>query len=146
MNLQETIKRVLKEETSRRDKLLKIVNSVGFLNASNIVGGVERLLDIVGSDYLTDSNKIGIIKEIIESSNMEPISMSELGEEPILVNDEDGEFSQIELLYSTDVMLHHYETETGKDVDESFMDYTQLRSYVLDDIFNMLVEYYINNN
>lgn len=144
--MKELIRHIIKEETSRRDKLLKIVNSVGFLNASNIVGGVERLLDIVGSDYLTDSNKIDIIKEIIESSEGGPISMSELGEEPILVNDEDGEFSQIELLYSTDVMLYHYETETGKDVDESFMDYTQLRSYVLDDIFNMLVEYYINNN
>ena len=144
--MKELIRHIIKEETSRRDKLLKIVDSVGFLNASNIVGGVERLFDILGNDFLTDSNKIDIIKEIIESSNMGPISMSELGEEPILVNDEDGEFSQIELLYSTDVMLHHYETETGKDVDESFMDYTQLRSYVLDDIFNMLVKYYINNN
>ena len=146
MNLQETIKRVLKEETSRRDKLLKIVNSVGFLNASNIVGGVERLLDIVGSDYLTDSNKIDIIKEIIESNNEEYITLSEMGEEPILMDDEGEEFSQIEILYPTDLMVYHYETETGKDVDQSFMDYTQLRSYVLDDIFNMLVEYYINNN
>ncbi len=72
--------------------------------------------------------------------------MSELGEEPILVDDDGVEFSQIEILYSTDVMLYHYEKETGKDHGESFMDYVQLRSYIIDDIFNMLVDYYINNN
>lgn len=142
----EFIKRILREDTSIKTKLLNTIDKIGFLRTSDIVGGVERLLDIVGSDYLTDSNMIDIIKEIIESNNGEYITLSELGEEPILVDDDGVEFSQIEILYSTDVMLYHYDKETGKDHGESFMDYVQLRSYVLDDIFNMLVDYYINNN
>ena len=144
--MKELIRHIIKEETSRKTKLLKMVDSVGFLNTADVVGGVEKLFDILGNEFFTDSNKIDIIKEIIESNNGEYISLSELGEEPILVDDDGVEFSQIELLYSTDVMLYHYEKETGKDHGESFMDYVQLRSYILDDIFNMLVDYYINNN
>jgi len=144
--MKELIRHIIKEETSRKTKLLKMVDSIGVLNTADVVGGVEKLFDILGNEFFTDSNKIDIIKEIIESNNGEYISLSELGEEPILVDDDGVEFSQIELLYSTDVMLYHYEKETGKDHGESFMDYVQLRSYILDDIFNMLVDYYINNN
>jgi len=67
MNLQENIRRILREEyTDKQKKLLTLASKVGFLATAKITGGISKLLNILGKDFLNNkNNKIMIIKEIL---------------------------------------------------------------------------------
>ncbi len=149
MNLKESIRRILREEyTEKQMKLLTLASQVGFLKTANMVGGVDDLLSILGNDFLNNkNNKIMIIKEVVESTDDEYITLIDMNESPIVVKDEDGEISQIELLYPNDVAIFHYGGyEYSQDLGETYMDYYTLPKDILDDIFNMVMGYYMENN
>ena len=149
MNLQETIRRVLREEyTDKQKKLLTLASQVGFLKTADMVGGVDDLLNILGNDFLNNkNNKIMIIKEVVESTDDEYITLMDMNESPIVVHEENGVLSQIEMIYPNDVAVFHYGGhEYSQDLGETYMDYYTLPKDILDDIFNMVINYYIDNN
>jgi hypothetical protein len=149
MNLQESIKRILREEyTDKQKKLLSLASQIGFLKTADMVGGVDDLLNIIGNDFLNNkNNKIMIIKEVVESTDDEYITLMDMNENPIVVNDEDGEISQIEMIYPNDVAIFHYGGYGySQELGETYMDYYTLPKDILDDIFNMVMGYYIENN
>ena len=149
MNLKESIRRILREEyTEKQMKLLTLASQVGFLKTANMVGGVDDLLNILGNDFLNNkNNKIMIIKEVVESTDDEYITLMDMNENPIVVKDEDGEISQIEMIYPNDVTIFHYGGyEYSQDLGETYIDYESLPRDILDDIFNMVMGYYIDNN
>ena len=147
MNLQENIKRILREEyTVRQMKLLTIASKVGLLKTAKMVGGIEDLINMLGDEFLTTNNKIKIIKEIVETTNDEYITLMDMNENPIVIKDEDGELSQIEMIYKEDVAVFHYGGyKYSKDLGESYMSYEELPKDVLDDIFNMVLDFYIGS-
>ncbi len=53
--MKELIRHIIKEETSRKTKLLKMVDSIGVLNTADVVGGVEKLFDILGNEFFSDN-------------------------------------------------------------------------------------------
>lgn len=140
------IKHILKEETSIQKKLLNNIEKIGFLRTSKMVGGLERLFNIIGKEHLTKDNKIRIIREIISLNNEKYITLMELNEEPILVDDNDEEFSQIEILYPMDAGLYYYDKDTGRDMGEVYRVYDDLKNYIVDDIFSMVIGYYYLEN
>ena len=141
MNLQEHIRKILREEyTVRQMKLLTIASKVGLLKTSEMVGGIEDLINMLGDEFLTTNNKIKIIKEIVETTNDEYITLMDMNENPIVLKDEDGKLSQIEMIYKEDVAVFHY--GYSQDVGESYMSYEELPKDVLDDIFNMVLDFY----
>ena len=144
MNLQENIKRILREEyTVRQMKLLTIASKVGLLKTAEMVGGIEDLINMLGDEFLTTNNKIKIIKEIVETTNDEYITLMDMNENPIVIKDEDGELSQIEMIYKEDVAVFHYGGyKYSQDLGESYMSYEELPKDVLDDIFNMVLDFY----
>ena len=144
MNLQENIRRILREEyTVKQMKLLNIASQVGFLKTADMVKGVENLINILGDEFLTTNNKIKIIKEIVETTNDEYITLMDMNENPIVIKDEDGKISQIEMIYREDVAVFHYGGyKYSKDLGESYMSYEELPKDVLDDIFNMVLDFY----
>jgi hypothetical protein len=144
--MKKLIKHILKEETSIQKKLLNNIEKIGFIKTSKMVGGLERLFNIIGIEHLTKHNKIRIIKEIIGLNNEKYITLSELNEEPILVDDNDEEFSQIEILYPIDVALFYYDKNTGRDMGEVYRVYDDLKNYIVDDIFSMVIGYYYLEN
>lgn len=149
MNLQESIKRILREEyTDKQKKLLSLASQIGFLKTADMVGGVDDLLNIIGDDFLNNkNNKIMIIKEVVESTDDEYITLMDMNENPIIVNDEDGEISQIEMIYPNDVAIFQYGGyEYSQDLGETYIDYYTLPKDILDDIFNMVMGYYMENN
>ena len=88
-----------------------------------------------------------IIKEVVESTDDEYITLMDMNESPIIVKDEDGEISQIEMIYPNDVAIFHYGGyEYSQDLGETYMDYYILPKDILDDIFNMVMGYYMENN
>lgn len=149
MNLQESIKRILREEyTDKQKKLLTLASQIGFLKTADMVGGVDNLLNILGNDFLNNkNNKIMIIKEVVESTDDECITLMDMNENPIVVKDEDGEISQIEMIYPNDVTIFHYGGYGySQELGETYMDYYTLPKHILDDIFNMVIGYYVDNN
>ena len=141
MNLQENIKRILREEyTVRQMKLLTIVSHTGLLNTGKMFGGIEYIINMLGDEFLTTNNKIKIIKEIVETTNDEYITLMDMNESPIVLKHEDGKLSQIEMIYKEDVAVFHY--GYSQDVGESYMSYEELPKDVLDDIFNMVLDFY----
>jgi hypothetical protein len=69
MNLQENIRKVLREETentSLQDKLLQVIKSRGVIRASKLVGGVERLFRIIDMKG-TQEDMIFLTKSIMEN-------------------------------------------------------------------------------
>ena len=147
MNLQESIRRVLREEyTVRQMKLLTIASKVGLLKTAEMVGGVEDLMNMLGDEFLTTNNKIKIIKEVVETTDYEHdpyITLMDMNENPIVLKDEDGELSQIEMINKEDVTVFHYGGyKYSQILDESYMSYEELPKDVLDDIFNMVLDFY----
>jgi len=152
MNLQESIRRILREETEKQMKLLILASKLGFLKTAEMVGSVEDLLSILGDEFLSTNNKIKIIKEIVETTahtnddEDEYITLMDMNENPIVLRDEDGKLSQIEMIYKEDVAVFHYggykyETDLG----ETYRHYEELPKDILDDIFNMVLGYYMDN-
>ena len=144
MNLQENIKRILREEyTVRQMKLLTIASHTGLLKTGKMFGGIEYHINMLGDEFLTTNNKIKIIKEIVETTNDEYITLMDMNENPIVIKDEDGKISQIEMIYREDVAVFHYGGyKYSKDLGESYMSYEELPKDVLDDIFNMVLDFY----
>ena len=144
MNLQEHIRKILREEyTVRQMKLLTIASKVGLLKTAEMVGGIKDLINMLGDEFLTTNNKIKIIKEIVETTNDEYITLMDMNENPIVIKDEDGELSQIEMIYKEDVAVFHYGGyKYSQDLGESYMSYEELPKDVLDDIFNMVLDFY----
>jgi hypothetical protein len=149
MNLKESIRRILREEyTDKQKKLLTLASQIGFLKTADMVGGVDDLLNILGNDFLNNkNNKIMIIKEVVESTDDEYITLMDMNESSIVVKDEDGEISQIEMIHPNDVTISHYGGYGySQDLGETYIDYYTLPKDILDDIFNMVMGYYIENN
>ena len=144
MNLQQNIKRILREEyTVKQMKLLTIASKVGLLKTAEMVGGVEDLMNMLGDEFLTTNNKIKIIKEVVETTHDEYITLMDMNENPIVLKDEDGELSQIEMIYREDVAVFHYGGyKYSQILGESYMSYEQLPKDVLDDIFDMVLDFY----
>ena len=147
MNLQENIKRILREEyTVRQMKLLTIASHTGLLKTGKMFGGIEYLINMLGDEFLTTNNKIKIIKEIVETTNDEYITLMDMNENPIVIKDEDGKLSQIEMIYKEDVAVFHYGGyKYSQDLGENYMSYEELPKDVLDDIFNMVLDFYIGS-
>lgn len=144
MNLQQNIKRILREEyTVRQMKLLTIASQVGLLKTGEMFGGIEYLINMLGDEFLTTNNKIKIIKEVVETTDYEYITLMDMNENPIVLKDEDGKLSQIEMINKEDVTVFHYGGyKYSQILDESYMSYEELPKDVLDDIFNMVLDFY----
>ena len=146
MNLKEHIRKVLKEETLK-DTLLYEMSKSGFLETAKLIGGIPQLLQILGEDFLTKNNKIKIINEIVLSISDEYITLYAMDQNPIIVNDEDGKLSQIEMLYPEDVLITYYGGyEYSQDLGDKYEFYESLSDGILDDIFNMVITYVQEND
>jgi hypothetical protein len=145
--VKELIRHILKEElSSRQKKLLNLINNVGMYNASTAVGGISRLISILGEDNITTDNKISFIKGLIKTVHMEFISMDDMGEEPIHIDEEDDIISQIEILYSDEVLVDYVDNSSSDSdyIPEEFVSYEELPEQIIDEIYNMIVNYCIN--
>lgn len=146
--MRELIRHIIKEElSSRQEKLLNLINNIGMYNASTTVGGISRLISIVGEDNITTDNKISFIKGLIKTVHMEFISIDEMGEEPIHIDEEDDIISQIETLY-TDVVLVDYIDNGYSDIESvnysRGVGYEELPEQIINEIYDMIVNYCIN--
>ena len=65
MNLQESIRRILREETAQQAKLKDMVSRKGFIKVSKMMGGIENLYNILNITGSQD-DMMFIVKAIME--------------------------------------------------------------------------------
>ena len=65
MNLEEHIRKVLKEETSQESKLKDLISKRGFYKTSKVFGGIENLYKVIGFTG-TQDEMIFIVNEIMK--------------------------------------------------------------------------------
>jgi hypothetical protein len=144
MSLQESIKRTLNEE-SLRQTLKDQIKDNGILETSRLVGGLGELINLLGKEYFTDDIKIKLIKEIVLTTEEEYITFIDMNENPLVLTDEEGLLTQIEMLTPYEAAVFYYYAYDEEAADEAYIDYDILTSRVLKDIFNMVINYYIKN-
>jgi hypothetical protein len=144
MNLQEHIRKVLREENLNQ-YLINQIKDNGILDTSRLVGGIKELIYLLGEEYFTDDIKIKLIKEIVLTTEEEYITFLDMNENPLVLTDDDDELAQIEMLTPYDAAVFYYYTYDEEAADEAYIDYDILTSRVLKDIFNMVINYYIKN-
>ena len=144
--MKEHIRKVLKEYNDRQKKLLSFASQIGFLETAKLAGGIQQLLQILGEDFLTKNNKIKIINEVVLSNGITEydryITFYAMDQDPIIVNDEDGKLSQIEILYPEEVLIVYYGGyQYSQDLGDKYEFYESLSDDIIDDIFNMVITY-----
>ncbi len=155
MNLQENIRRILREGyTDKQKKLLTLASKVGFLATAKITGGISKLLNILGKDFLNNkNNKIMIIKEILvehlEILGWQYIPLGDINEEPIVMSKENGIVKQIEHLYPEDVSVYSYEEDNyDNEMGDTYvfvLYYEDLPTDILDQVFYILTDFHTRN-
>jgi hypothetical protein len=152
MNLQENIRRILREEyTDKQKKLLTLASKVGFLATAKITGGISKLLNILGKDFLNNkNNKIMIIKEILvenlEILGWQYIPLGDINEGPIVMSKENGIVKQIEHLYPEDVSVYSYEEDNyDNEMGDTYLYYEDLPTDILDQVFYILTDFHTRN-
>ena len=129
---------------SLKNKLLNTINKIGLFQTALSVGGLNKLVDIVGEDNLTKQNKIDYIKEVVSMNEYGFITFNEMDEEPIYLDTiDDGEtIVQIETIYSTAPLIS-YDGEYG--YRDEFGEYEHLSERVIRKLFYIVAGHYINN-
>ncbi len=155
MSIQENIRRILREEyTDKQKKLLTLASKVGFLATAKITGGISKLLNILGKDFLNNkNNKIMIIKEILvehlEILGWQYIPLGDINEEPIVMSKENGIVKQIEHLYPEDVSVYSYEEDNyDNEMGDTYvfvLYYEDLPTDILDQVFYILTDFHTRN-
>jgi hypothetical protein len=148
MNLQEQISKIQsmmgminEGSESKKDKLLNSINKVGLLQTALSVGGLDRLINIVGEDSITKQNKIDFIKKVVSMDPWEYIRFDEIDEDPIYLDTiDDGEtIVQIEVIYNTAPLLSY---DGGYNYRDEFGEYELLPENIITKIFDIVVKYY----
>ena len=148
MNLQESIRRVLREETKNtklQNRLLQIIDSKGVGVASKVVGGFTQLIDILGEDNITKQMKSMFLGTLIsrldhhyrpkrqglKGVGYQYIDLDEVGEDSIVFNDGDSVITSLDfdgVLVNERMSRNHQEY------------YSDLPDEVLNKIFNLVVD------
>ena len=78
MSLQNTIRRILKEETSLQTKLEELIETQGIWAASKAVGGISKLGKILNLDFNDVDVQERLVRNFINSAKIEDINVVEI--------------------------------------------------------------------
>lgn len=145
MSLKHRIKEILREERKRpQQTMMDLINSSGIISAIQVFGDYETVKNVMGGyDFLTKDIMIKTINDVV-SQNLDHLTLLDIGINPIITNEEDGELCQLELLAPGQAFVFCY---GGKDynaeLDDYGVEYQDLRNDDLQEIFEAVVEYHI---
>jgi hypothetical protein len=146
MNLQENIQRIQSLLTENREEMVKnMISKHGLYHTIRLLGGYDRILNVLGRDYFTNDDKIDFIRKVIKfvtkKYNTTGISTHELNMNPITFGTLDPmglEFQQIEYFSDNFVTVDVYDTDSHKG---SFGEkYENLDDDTLDEVFKIMIE------
>ena len=157
MSLQESIKRILKEEvTSKQSKLLEYINQNGALTTIKLLGGLDNLKrQLKGTNWMTRDVMLNTIIDVCKE--MRGFSMAELGLGEINLNESNGLLRNLSYIDKNGIEIVTYEKDEDGDYNEEPVDYLSFNydskfrngNYVLDtihlyEIFDAVIDTYTN--
>lgn len=145
MNMKESIRRILIEETSIGEKMKKQIDRLGLYQFMEITGlSWGKIVSGIGVDFLSYK----IMADFIPSAlnNVGAFGFGPFNLEPILYNSNDGEVREISYLGVTGPIVnvwsgHNFETHEG----EFQVRYFNLSDDILEQVFDIVIKVYEEN-
>jgi hypothetical protein len=145
MNLQENIRRILREE-SKKDFVKVMIDNYGLYDTIKYVGGYDKIEPFIEDIDISKEDKIDFIKNVVirlaELHHEDGISMFELGENPMLYGESDDQLEQIEYFNPEGVYVDVY---TGHEFDTHYRSFTERYEDLNDDILDEVYKFMIDN-
>lgn len=156
-SLQESIKKVLKEEvTNKQLILLNNINNNGVLMTSKLLGGFAHLKrELKGVDWMTREVMVKTIIDVCKEKG--GFSMNELGLEEIKLDESNGLLRNLSFIDKNGIEIVTYEKDDDGNYDEEPSDWLSFNydskfrngNYVLDtihlyEIFDAVIDTYTN--
>lgn len=132
MKLIGTIKSIVKE--NKDSSIPKMIKTLGISDAIKYFGNYYTI-----EPYLKEIDKVNFIKEKVDELGDGGVDLYEIGEEPIIYEEEDGEIHQIESLGNASVNIRAYQ-DMGNILYDYYVKYESLPSQIIE----QLVEIFIN--
>ena len=132
MKLIGTIKSIVKE--NKDSSIPKMIKTLGISDAIKYFGNYYTI-----EPYLKEIDKVNFIKDKVNELGEGYIDLYEIGEEPIIYEEEDGEIHQIESLGNASVNIRAYQ-DMGNILYDYYVKYESLPSQIIE----QLVEIFIN--
>jgi hypothetical protein len=146
MDLRKNIRHFLNEEIDNRKIFLNQMNKFGLLNLLKMSGvSYGKLFSLgIGPEHLTRKIKQEFIQDVIQSSGV--IHLLEYDIEPIFYNQNDTDYEEITYLGVNKVAVTVWYTVTNDISAEFGVLYHNLNDNIIDEIFDIAVELYGNND
>ena len=132
MKLIGTIKSIVKE--NKDSSIPKMIKTLAISDAIKYFGNYYTI-----EPYLKEIDKVNFIKEKVDELGDGGVDLYEIGEEPIIYEEEDGEIHQIESLGNASVNIRAYQ-DMGNILYDYYVKYESLPSQIIE----QLVEIFIN--
>jgi len=143
------------ESTSRKDRVILMIDDVGILQTIQSLGGIDNLKRILGNDYFTKEKKIEIISEIAAENGIRgELYLDDFDIEISLGEDirADGSYVKTFVIYVDDnesFYFKEWEFEAwggqmlDEPIDEGYMKLYSLVDYQIDELFNALINKFL---
>jgi hypothetical protein len=138
MNLQENIRKVLKEGV--KEKMIKLIDEHGLISAINFVGGWDTLKRMLGDYQINTKLMIDFIKDLTREYG--GLSVFDFDESPIFYGRTKTEYREISYFGISHVTVQVWNNETFSDEGEMHVPYTNLNDTIIMEIFELLLEQY----
>ena len=140
MNLQENIHRIHQmmgviNEDNRPNVFKKMIDELGITNAIKMAGNYYAI-----EPYLKEIDKVNFIKDKVTKINDDGVDLYEIGEEPIIYEEEDGEIHQIESLGNVSVNIRAYQ-DMGSILYDYYVKYESLPSQIIEELVEILLNH-----
>ena len=135
MNLIENIQRIntLISENDRGETIRHLIDKMGVADAIKMAGNYYAI-----EPYLKEIDKVNFIKEKVREINDDGVDLYEIGEEPIIYEEEEGEIHQIESLGNVSVNIRAYQ-DMGNILYDYYVKYESLPSQIIEELVEILI-------
>ena len=146
MNLQESIRRILREELSGADKMKKQIHKIGLYQFMKLSGlSWAHIVSIIGVDFLSYKMMADFIPNAM-NDNVGGFGLIEIGEDPIPYSSNDNEVREINFLGVNRAIVDVWGGNNfEKNLGEFGVHYYNLPDNILEQVFNIVMTVYEEN-
>ena len=124
---------IIKE--NKDNSMPKMIKILGISDAIKYFGNYYTI-----EPYLKEVDKVNFIKEKVDELGDGGVDLYEIGEEPIVYDDNEYELHQIESLGKTSVNISMYE-DTGNRLSDYYVKYESLPSQIIEELVEILLNH-----
>ena len=124
---------IIKED--KDNSIPKMIKTLGISDAIKYFGNYYTI-----EPYLKEVDKVNFIKEKVDELGDGGVDLYEIGEEPIVYDDNEYELHQIESLGKTSVNISMYE-DTGNRLSDYYVKYESLPSQIIEELVEILLNH-----